>query len=58
MIDFNEKKVRKNISITPSLYDAVKKIAKKENRSFSNYVELLLVSDLEEKQKGKQKTIK
>lgn len=54
----NEKKVRKNISINPLLYDAIKGIAKKQNRSFSNYLEVLLHNHLEALQKGKQKEIK
>jgi hypothetical protein len=52
------KKKRTSIAIDFMVIDAIRKMANKQNRSLSNYIEVLLQKHLEEIQKGKQKEIK
>jgi hypothetical protein len=53
-----QKRVHKSITMNPLIADAIKKIAKANGRTFSNYLEMLAKQHLEELQKGKQKEIK
>ena len=53
-----EKKIKTSITIDPLLHNTLKKISKKNGRTVSNYIEMLVRNHLEDLQKGKQKEIK
>ncbi len=53
-----EKKIKTSITIDPLIHNTLKKISKKNGRTVSNYIEMLVKNHLEDLQKGKQKEIK
>ena len=54
----SEKKIKTSITIDKLVHNTLNKLAKKDGRSLSNYIERLAVEHIENVQKGKQTEIK